>query len=126
LAKRNSAYQTAPRPLATASRYSQVLRQHGFPHASELRPDMALRRTTDGRERWLLVEAKLYRHVQEGARAALQNLLAYRRAFDTGLAGTDGVYGLGIAWGADLQPAPAEVMLCTPEAIPAAIRHFAD
>jgi hypothetical protein len=119
-------FQTTPRVLAASSRYAQVLRQHGFPQPGGLRPDMVLHRATDGAERWLLVEVKLYGHVQEGARAALQNLLAYRRAFDTGLANDEDVYGLGIAWGADLQPTPAEVMLCTPDTIAAAIRYFAD
>jgi hypothetical protein len=107
-----------------SSRYTKVLRQHGFAQLIGLRPDMILRRSTDDRERWLLVEMKLYGHVQDGARAALQNLLAYRRAFDTHLAASDGIYGLGVAWGADLQPAPAEIMLCTPDTILAAISHF--
>ena len=118
-------YQTTPRAFAASSRYTQVLRQHGFTQLIGLRPDMILRQAIHGRERWLLVEVKLYGHVQDGARAALQNLLAYRRAFDTHLAGGDGIYGLGIAWGADLQPKPAEIMLCTPDTIPAAIKHFA-
>jgi hypothetical protein len=118
-------YQTTPQALAASSRYTQVLRQHGFTQPSGLRPDMILRRAANGRERWLLVEVKLYGHVQDGARAALQNLLAYRRAFDTRLAGNNEIYGLGIAWGADLQPNPAEVMLCTPDTIPAAISRFA-
>jgi hypothetical protein len=118
-------YQTTPRELAASSRYTEVLRQHGFPQPAGLRPDMVLRRSIAGEERWLLVEVKLYGHVQDGARAALQNLLAYRRAFDAGLAGNDGVYGLGIAWGAELQPTLAEVMLCTPDTIPAAITDFA-
>ena len=78
-------YQTTPRALAVSSRYTQVLRQHGFTQPSGLRPDMILRRATDGWERWLLVEVKLYGHVEDGARAALQNLLAYRRTFDTRL-----------------------------------------
>jgi hypothetical protein len=59
---------------------------------------MVLRRAYAGREHWLVVEVKLYAHVQDGARAALQNLLAYRRAFDTGLASNSGAYGLGIGW----------------------------
>jgi hypothetical protein len=117
-------YQTTPRVLAAASRYTEVLRQHRFANPSGLRPDMVLRQTSGGQERWLLVEAKLYEHVQDGARAALQNLLAYRRAFDTGLATNSGVYGLGIAWGTDLHPAPTEVMLCTPDTIPTAILQF--
>jgi hypothetical protein len=117
-------YQTTPRPLAASSRYTEVLRQHRFANPSGLRPDLVLRQANSGQERWLLVEAKLYGDVQDGARAALQNLLAYRRAFDTDLATNSGIYGLGIAWGTDLQPAPTEVMLCTPDTIPTAIRQF--
>jgi hypothetical protein len=49
-------YQTTPRAFAVSSRYTQVLRQHGFTQLIGLRPDMILRRATDGRERWLLVE----------------------------------------------------------------------
>jgi hypothetical protein len=117
-------YQTTPRALAASSRYTEVLRQHRFANPSGLRPDMVLRRASSGQVRWLLVEAKLYGDVQDGARAALQNLLAYRRAFETGLASNSGVYGLGIAWGTDLHPTPTEVMLCTPDTIPTAIRQF--
>jgi hypothetical protein len=118
-------YQTTPPVLAATSRYTQVLREHGFGQPSGLRPDLILRRASGDRERWLLVEAKLYERVQDGARAALQNLLAYRRAFDTGLTGESHIYGLGIAWGRDLHPAPAEVMLCTPNTLPTAIQQFA-
>ena len=103
----------------------RILRQHRFANPGGLRPDMVLRRAGGGQQRWLVVEVKLYGQVQFGARAALQNLLAYRRAFDAVLAGNSGVYGLGIAWGTDLHPAPAEIVLCTPDTIPAAIRQFA-
>lgn len=118
-------YQRTPRMLAEPSRYTQVQRYHGFAHPSDLRPDMVLRRAGGASEHWLLVEVKLRRSVEEAARAALQDLLAYRRAFDARLGKGDGVYGLGIAWGADLQPIPTEVMLCTPDTIKVAITRFA-
>ncbi len=86
---------------------------------------MVLRRVTGGSEHWLLVEVKLRRRVEEGARAALQDLLAYRRAFGACLGGGTDFYGLGVTWGADLQPAPAEIMLCTPDTILTAIMRFA-
>jgi hypothetical protein len=117
-------YQQTPVMLAASSRYTEVLRRHGFARPTGLRPDIILRRVTGASERWLLVEVKLRRNVDDAARAALQDLLAYRRAFDASLTGSEGVYGLGVAWGADLEPAPAEVMLCTPNTIGAAIRSF--
>ena len=59
----------------------------------------------------------LAREVQESARDALQNLLAYRRAFDRVLSSQDGTYGLGIAWGEELAPRDSEAMLCTPDTL---------
>jgi len=76
---------------------------------------------------WLLVECKLgeKRTVQDSARAALLDLLAYRRAFDSRLTGQH-LYGLGIAWGAELDPNPAEeIMLCTHDRLHLAIEAFA-
>jgi hypothetical protein len=111
--------------LGESSRYTQVQRHHGFPHPSDLRPDIVLRRASGASEHWLLVEVKLRRSVEEAARAALLGLLAYRRAFDARLGQGADVYGLGFAWGADLQPIPTEAMLCTPDTIKAAITRFA-
>jgi hypothetical protein len=118
-------YQQTPAVLAASSRYTRVLRDHGFVRPTGLRPDLILRRVSGAHERWLLVEVKLRRNVDDAARAALQDLLAYRRAFDASLKEGEGVYGLGVAWGVDLQPAPAEVMLCTPDTIQPAITSFA-
>jgi hypothetical protein len=56
------------------------------------------------------------RPVEEAARAATYDLLAYRTAFDVPLARQAGPYGLGIAWGARLVHNPfSEVLLCTPD-----------
>lgn len=111
-------YQTTPGQLTVSSRYTKVLRQHGFANSHDLRPDLVLRRADGHSERWLLIEVKLRSSVQAAARAALVDLLAYRRTFDSGMDGQVGVYGLGIAWGADLQPTGTEVMLCTPRRHP--------
>lgn len=62
------------------------------------------------------------RPVEQSARAALLDLLAYRRAFDHVLGQQASVYGLGVAWGAAMQPSVAEeVALCTPDTIPQAL-----
>jgi hypothetical protein len=67
----------------------------------------------------VVVEAKLgiTRSVEDSARAALQDLLGYRRAFDEVLAQQDGPYGLGLAWGADLAASEDEILLCSPDQI---------
>jgi hypothetical protein len=58
------------------------------------------------------------RGVADYARAALLDLLAYRRAFAATLANQAGTYGIGYAWGSSLEPAAnAEVMLCTPDTL---------
>src|SRR5262249_35050886 len=51
-------------------------------------------------------------------RAALQDLLAYRRAFDPVLSLSPCLYGVGVAWSERLDsPAGAEVVLCTPDSL---------
>jgi hypothetical protein len=72
----------------------------------------------DAHEGELLVvphdELDAFEQVEDSAHEALQNLLAYRRAFDAALAQPHEPYGLGIAWGEGLQPAPAsEITLCS-------------
>ena len=62
--------------------------------------------------------------VVQSARAALADLLSYRREFASAL---DQVapYGLGIAWGAGLQPsANAEALLVTPDHIASGVRQL--
>lgn len=119
-------YQHVPAQLANQSRYRSLQQAHGVPVGS-LRPDLILRRDTSTGSTWLLVECKLgeTRTVEQSARAALVDLLAYRRVFDTPLAGQH-PYGLGIAWGAELEPNPAaEIMLCSQDQIGRAIHAFA-
>jgi hypothetical protein len=78
----------------------------------------------EGTSRWLLVEVKGgKRPVDEAARAAAYDLLAYRTAFDARLARQARPYGLGIAWGAGLVHNPfSEVLLCTPDSLEHALR----
>ena len=71
----------------------------------------------------MLVEVKgVERSVVDSARAAINDLLAYRRAFEPVLGKQTEAYGIGIAWGADLEPKEtAEIVLCTPDTIPGAL-----
>jgi hypothetical protein len=112
-------YQSTPAGLSRESRYGQVQRIHGFAPVGPLRPDLVLRFSSGHQLRWVIVEVKgIQREVKDSARAALQNLLAYRRAFDPALSGQTGTYGLGIAWGEDLAPRlGSEVMLCSPDTV---------
>jgi hypothetical protein len=121
-------YQSTPPPLATGSRYRQVLTAHGFSHQHELRPDVVLHWTDqNSQDRWLLVECKLSQAmgVSHAARQALLDLLSYRRSFAAALATAGRPYGLGVAWGGGLHPAgDAEVALCTPDTLHAAVRQI--
>jgi hypothetical protein len=74
---------------------------------------------------WLLVEVKGgHRRVEHSARAALLDLLAYRRAFEPALSRCHH-YGLGIAFGAQLKPDPtSEIALATPDSVSAALAGF--
>jgi hypothetical protein len=116
-------YQQTPRALARASRYGAVQRSHGL-HAGAMRPDLVLRLVGPDGERWLIVEVKGGdgAPVEQYARAALRDLLAYRRAFEDALGAQDGVYGIGYAWGAELAPShEGEVVLCTPDTLAEAL-----
>jgi hypothetical protein len=63
------------------------------------------------------------RPVEDSARAAVSDLLAYRRAFASVLTKKDYPYGLGIAWGAELHPSiESEVVLTTPDNMAAALQ----
>jgi hypothetical protein len=121
-------YQSTPADLAAGSHYRQILASHEFPRRHDLRPDLALRWTDQhGQSRWLLVECKLSqsRGVRHAARQALADLLSYRRAFDTALASAATPYGLGVAWGQRLNPnSDAEIALCTPDTLDAALRQI--
>lgn len=115
-------YQATPKALSTGSTYRDIQQAHGIAPGG-LRPDLVIRTSAGATKRWLVIEAKGgHRPVTESARAAAYDLLAYRAAFAPQLDGQDGVYGLGIAWGAGLQPAfTADACLCTPDTLPTAL-----
>jgi hypothetical protein len=117
-------YQATPKGLRANSRYRQVQQLHAIPPGG-LRPDLVLRRTVDGADHWLLVEVKGgERKIEESARAALLDLLAYRSAFSYALADAPAPYGLGLAWGAELEPSrEGEILLCSPDHLPEALER---
>jgi hypothetical protein len=118
-------YQAVPPRLRSSSTYREMQVAHGIAPGM-LRPDLVLRYTANGTDRWLLIEMKGgTRSVEDSARAALQDLLAYRTAFSPILDQQGGIYGLGIAWGAELSPSvTSDVMLCTPECLGEALEAF--
>jgi hypothetical protein len=64
----------------------------------------------------------VHRPVSDSARAAVQDLLAYRRAFERALDSGPVPYGIGIAWGASLAPSTdVEITLCTPDTLEPAL-----
>jgi len=117
-------YQATPKRLRVNSRYRQIQALHAIPPGG-LRPDLVLRRIADGSERWLLIEVKGgARKIEDSARAALVDLLAYRTAFSPALGESPPPYGLGIAWGAELTPSgEGEILLCSPDHIRDALAH---
>lgn len=120
-------YQQAPPPLVGNSRDSSIQAAHGLTGITPTRPDLVIRiRDGDLGIRWLLVEVKhgTSRSAEASARAAMRDLLAYRRAFDDVLSAAGEPYGLGVAWGSGLESAETEIMLCTPDMIPSAIHRF--
>jgi len=117
-------FQHAPKELSASSRYRDVQKAHLFSTRSGLIPDLVIKTTDRASTRWLIIEAKggYKRGVADSARAATQDLLAYRRAFGSALKHQSGVYGLGYAWGAELMPSEdSEIMLCTPDSLPRAL-----
>jgi hypothetical protein len=117
-------YQATPNLLSANSRYRQVQKLHAIPPGG-LRPDLVLRRTDNGADQWLLIEVKGgERKIEESARAALLDLLAYRSAFSYALADAPAAYGLGVAWGAELEPSrEGEILLCSPDHLPEALER---
>jgi hypothetical protein len=114
-------YQRLPDALRVDTAYESVQAAHGIPTAP-LRPDFVLRHVAERKTRWLLVEVKgVERTVARSARAALLDLLGYRWALEVPLSGQAGIYGLGVAWGAELSSAHSEVLLCTPDEIKGAL-----
>lgn len=119
-------YQHTPRALQHGSRYGRVQRSHAMP-VGGLIPDLVLQRPARGDDQWLLVEVKGgKRSVDKSARAALLDLLAYRRSFAAHLTSSK-TYGVGVAFGAELDgDLDSEIRLCTPDRLPAALASFLD
>jgi hypothetical protein len=122
-------YQFAPPELRAHSRYEQVQVEHAFRHVGRLRPDFVLRTNSPAGQGWVLVEVKggPKRQVAESARAALLDLLAYRRDYENALADERVPYGLGIAWGRELDPViTKDAVLCTPDRLDDALDLLID
>jgi hypothetical protein len=118
-------YDSTPKDLGAGSQYKQTLAAHGFSGQRDLRPDIVLNWTDPGGHiRWLLIECKLYGTVETAARQALADLLSYRRAFEPTLAGAGTPYGLGVAWGAELEPTSTKITLCTPDKLRQAVQRI--
>ena len=119
-------YQHSPGALTAGSIYRDIQAAHTFRGTGGLIPDMVMRIRSGDETRWLLIEVKgVKREVADSARAAIQDLLAYRRAFDPVLGRSAGPYGLGIAWGASLAPSiDSEVCLCSPDTVQTALEHL--
>jgi hypothetical protein len=116
-------YQATPRGLSADSIYRSIQQRHGIT-AGGLRPDLVIRTSGRRTQRWLLIEVKGgERSVTDSARAAAYDLLAYRTAFAPQLVKQAGVYGLGIAWGADLEPMfDTGIALCTSDTLDVALK----
>jgi len=122
-------YQTVPVSLSTGAHYDALQDAHGFSDTGRLRPDFLIRIYDGQGSRWILGEVKggEHRQVHQSARAALFDLLAYRRNYDAQIDASQTPYGLGIAWGAELDPATAsEVILCTPDRLGQALDAVID
>jgi hypothetical protein len=118
-------YQTTPTALRTGSPYRSVQQAHGISPGA-LRPDLVIRTDGPAGRRWLVIEVKGgHRQVAQSARAAAYDLLAYRTAFGPELQAQEGVYGLGIAWGAGLIPNfDTGISLCSPDTLPIALARL--
>jgi hypothetical protein len=116
-------YQHTPRELSEGSIYREIQRKHAFRGTGSLIPDYVGRVRSGRGTRWILFEVKgVLRAVSDSARAAIHDLLAYRRAFDPALHAGVAPYGIGIAWGTALTPSTdVEITLCTPDTIEPAL-----
>jgi hypothetical protein len=117
-------YQHTPYALRRGSRYGLVQRSHAI-QVGGLIPDLVLHRPALGVDQWLLIEVKGgKRSVDKSARAALLDLLAYRRSFGVHLASAK-TYGVGVAFGAELAgDEESEIVLCTPDRLRPALAPF--
>jgi hypothetical protein len=116
-------YQHAPPGLREVSVYRDIQRGHRFGSVGGLIPDLVIQLESPKGVRWVLIEVKgVERALEESARAAAHDLLAYRRAFDASFEHQQGPYGIGIGWGRDLKPVRGqEIVLCSPDTIPDAL-----
>ena len=113
-------YQRPPSELSRNSIRTDVLKDHGV-KVGTTRPDVIMRRSKSGIARWILIECKRYDDPNNGARAAVTDLLAYRRSFNSELIHSVGTYGIGAVWGADLSPIKGEIILATPDKLASAL-----
>lgn len=115
-------YQTTPDEFRRASIYRRIQEAHAIPVGS-MRPDLVLRRQGPNVDQWLLVEIKRgLRPVEELARRAAADLLAYRSAFSGALSAQKLPYGLGVAWGSAVEPCESNgVLLATPDTLVSAL-----
>jgi hypothetical protein len=119
-------YQRTPTKLARGSAYHAIQKAHAISPGA-LRPDLVIRHERGSNNAaWLVIEAKGgERPVDYSARAAAYDLLAYRTAYAHTLNRQDRPYGLGIAYGAELEPSSSnKVMLCTPDTLSLALARF--
>src|SRR5262249_1362450 len=121
-------YQHTPHELAMQSLYASVLHPHGLTvDLTQPRPGLVLQVPgSDSEERWFLIEVRFgsRRTVIQSARAALADLLSYRREFTSAL-DPSVPYGLGVAWGTGLEPATDdEVILVTPDQLGTGVRQL--
>jgi hypothetical protein len=115
-------FQHTPSELSKGSIYRNVQRSHTFGSVGGLIPDLVIRVQDQDSTRWVLIEAKgIERSVDSSAREALSDLLAYRRAFNEVLSTTPEPYGIGVAWGQQLEPIQDEITLCTPDTLAEAV-----
>lgn len=113
-------YQRTPTALSKGSRYREIQRNHDFAGTGGMIPDLVAEVwSPSAGTRWIMLEVKGVKQSVAGlARSAIRDLLAYRRAFDPVLKEQAGTYGIGIAWGAALQPASlGEVLVCSPDTL---------
>jgi hypothetical protein len=119
-AKLHLYFQHAPADLTVDSVYRRVQKNHSFIAIGGLIPDLVLRIKTPSATRLVMLEVKwgVQRDVAQLARAALSDLMGYRRAFNKSLSDQSGPYGIGYVWGEGLLPASdSEVLLCTPDTL---------
>src|SRR5262249_884576 len=93
-----------------------------FASVGGLIPDLVIRVRDQDSTQWVLIEAKgIERSVDNSAREALSDLLAYRRAFDEVLSPTSQPYAIAVGWGPQLEPTHDEIVLCPPDTLPSAL-----